>query len=192
VLGVVVATTAAEKPQVLESVRSGPFMESRHSLQVTCKQAGLLRPHCDQVAGALLGLGIREGLVRPADLVLITAAEIDALVRASRVGGFTIAPDIAGVGTNALCLVTPSPFRVQSCTTLRVSLRPRHSTSGRQAPMPPFWWILGRGASCDDPHRRVPLDAPCPALRPARSPTTLSNPGVGRSPISPLALAQSG
>ena len=49
----------------------------------------------------------------PADLPTITAAEIDALVRAGRRGGFAIAPDAAGVGTNALCLVSAHPFRFQ-------------------------------------------------------------------------------
>jgi len=41
------------------------------------------------------------------------AAEIDALVHAGRSGGFAIAPDAAGVGTNALCLVSAHPFRFQ-------------------------------------------------------------------------------
>jgi 2-phospho-L-lactate guanylyltransferase len=35
------------------------------------------------------------------------------LVRAGRRGGFAIAPDAAGVGTNALCLVSSHPFRFQ-------------------------------------------------------------------------------
>jgi 2-phospho-L-lactate guanylyltransferase len=49
----------------------------------------------------------------PADLPTITAADIDALVRAGRRGGFAIAPDAAGVGTNALCLVSAHPFSFQ-------------------------------------------------------------------------------
>jgi 2-phospho-L-lactate/phosphoenolpyruvate guanylyltransferase len=49
----------------------------------------------------------------PADLPQITAAEIDALVRAGRSGGFSIAPDAAGTGTNALCLVSTQPFEFQ-------------------------------------------------------------------------------
>jgi 2-phospho-L-lactate guanylyltransferase len=35
------------------------------------------------------------------------------LVRAGRRGGFAIAPDAAGEGTNALCLATAHPFRFQ-------------------------------------------------------------------------------
>jgi len=57
--------------------------------------------------------GCREVVILPADLPTITAAEIDALIRAGRRGGFAIAPDAAGVGTNALCLVSPHPFRFQ-------------------------------------------------------------------------------
>ena len=58
-------------------------------------------------------LGCREVVVLPADLPRISGAEIDALVRAGRAGGFAIAPDAAGVGTNALCLTSPAPFRFQ-------------------------------------------------------------------------------
>lgn len=57
--------------------------------------------------------GCREVLILPADLPNITPADIDALVRAGRDGGFAIAPDTAGTGTNALCLVSPQPFRFQ-------------------------------------------------------------------------------
>ncbi len=58
-------------------------------------------------------LGGREVVILPADLPGITAAEIDGLVHAAQSGGFAIAPDGAGVGTNALCLVSPHPFRFQ-------------------------------------------------------------------------------
>ena len=57
--------------------------------------------------------GCREVVILPADLPEISGAEIDALVRAGRAGGFAIAPDSAGVGTNALCLVATAPFRFQ-------------------------------------------------------------------------------
>jgi 2-phospho-L-lactate/phosphoenolpyruvate guanylyltransferase len=57
--------------------------------------------------------GCNEVVVLPADLPHITAAEIDVLVRAGRVGGFAIAPDAAGTGTNALCLVSAQPFQFQ-------------------------------------------------------------------------------
>jgi 2-phospho-L-lactate/phosphoenolpyruvate guanylyltransferase len=58
-------------------------------------------------------LGCQEIVVLPADLPLITSAEIDELVRAGRAGGFAMATDAAGVGTNALCLVSTHPFRFQ-------------------------------------------------------------------------------
>jgi 2-phospho-L-lactate guanylyltransferase len=57
--------------------------------------------------------GCREVVILPADLPDITASEIDSLVRAGRSGGFAIAPDAVGEGTNALCLVSPHPFRFQ-------------------------------------------------------------------------------
>ena len=52
-------------------------------------------------------------VVLPADLPRITAAEIDTLVRAGRSSGFALAPDVAGTGTNALCLAAAQPFRFQ-------------------------------------------------------------------------------
>jgi 2-phospho-L-lactate/phosphoenolpyruvate guanylyltransferase len=57
--------------------------------------------------------GCREVVILLADLPNITPADIDALVRAARRSGFAIAPDAAGVGTNALCLVSAHPFRFQ-------------------------------------------------------------------------------
>lgn len=62
---------------------------------------------------ALLKFGCREFVVLPADLPSITAAEIDSLVCAGRAGGFAIAPDATAMGTNALYLSTPWPFRFQ-------------------------------------------------------------------------------
>jgi 2-phospho-L-lactate/phosphoenolpyruvate guanylyltransferase len=58
-------------------------------------------------------LGCHEIVVLPADLPLITSAEIDELVRAGHAGGFAMATDAAGIGTNALCLMSTQPFRFQ-------------------------------------------------------------------------------
>jgi 2-phospho-L-lactate guanylyltransferase len=66
-----------------------------------------------QAHRVLREFGCREVVILPADLPTITASDIDALVRAGRRGGFAIAPDAAGVGTNALCLVSAHPFRFQ-------------------------------------------------------------------------------
>jgi len=66
-----------------------------------------------QAHRVLREFGCREVVILPADLPNITAAEIDGLVRAGRSGGFAMASDAAGVGTNALCLVSPHPFRFQ-------------------------------------------------------------------------------
>jgi 2-phospho-L-lactate/phosphoenolpyruvate guanylyltransferase len=61
----------------------------------------------------LLEFGWREVVILPADLPTITAADIDGLTHAGRIGGFAIAPDTAGSGTNALCLVSARAFRFQ-------------------------------------------------------------------------------
>ena len=66
-----------------------------------------------QAHAVVRGFGCSDVVILPADLPKISSAEIDALVRAGRAGGFAIAPDAAGVGTNALCLVTTAPFRFQ-------------------------------------------------------------------------------
>jgi 2-phospho-L-lactate/phosphoenolpyruvate guanylyltransferase len=73
-----------------------------------CLNSALTQAH-----RVLREFGCREVVILPADLPTITAAEIDALVRAGRRGGFAIAPDAAGIGTNALCLVSTQPFRFQ-------------------------------------------------------------------------------
>ncbi len=66
-----------------------------------------------QAHRVLREFGCREVVILPADLPHVTAADIDRLVQAGRRGGFAIAPDTAGLGTNALCLVSPHPFRFQ-------------------------------------------------------------------------------
>jgi 2-phospho-L-lactate guanylyltransferase len=73
-----------------------------------CLNSALTQAHL-----VLRDFGCREVVILPADLPKITAAEIDNLVRAGRIGGFAIAPDTAGVGTNALCLVSQDAFRFQ-------------------------------------------------------------------------------
>lgn len=66
-----------------------------------------------QAHALLRELGCRETVILPADLPRVTGAQIDALVHAGRPGGFAIAPDSAGVGTNGLYLACPAPFRFQ-------------------------------------------------------------------------------
>lgn len=66
-----------------------------------------------QAHAVLREFGCHEVVVLPADLPMITSAEIDELVRAGRTGGFALASDAAGTGTNALCLVSTQPFRFQ-------------------------------------------------------------------------------
>ncbi len=66
-----------------------------------------------QAHAMLRDFGCSELVILPADLPLISATEIDDLVRAGRASGIAIASDTAGVGTNALCLVSPRSFRFQ-------------------------------------------------------------------------------
>jgi 2-phospho-L-lactate guanylyltransferase len=66
-----------------------------------------------QAHRVLRDFGSREVVILPADLPTLTAADVDALVRAGRSGGFALATDTAGTGTNALCLVSAQAFRFQ-------------------------------------------------------------------------------
>jgi len=66
-----------------------------------------------QAHAMLRGLGATDVVILPADLPNVRAAEIDSLVHAARTGGFAIASDTAGIGTNALCLTAAVPFRFQ-------------------------------------------------------------------------------
>src|ERR1039457_500519 len=70
-----------------------------------CLNGALMQAH-----RVLREFGCREVLILPADLPQVTAADIDGMVRAGRGGGFAIAPDAAGGGTNALGLVSEAPF----------------------------------------------------------------------------------
>jgi 2-phospho-L-lactate guanylyltransferase len=72
-----------------------------------------LNDACAIAHQAVQAMNYRELLILPADLPLLTSAEIDRLVRAGRRSGFAIAPDSADRGTNALCLDAASPFNFQ-------------------------------------------------------------------------------
>jgi 2-phospho-L-lactate/phosphoenolpyruvate guanylyltransferase len=73
-----------------------------------CLNGALMQAH-----RVLREFGCREVVILPADLPTISPADIDALVRAGRQGGFAIASDAAGLGTNALCLASAHSFRFQ-------------------------------------------------------------------------------
>jgi len=64
----------------------------------------------DAARRTLVGLGADELVVLPADLPLITSADVDRLVCHGRRTGFALTSDGAGVGTNALYLAPPAPF----------------------------------------------------------------------------------
>ena len=74
---------------------------------------GGLNPALEAGREALLQRGATELVVLPADLPFVTAADIDRLVEAGRRGGFALATDAAGTGTNALYVRPPVPFRFQ-------------------------------------------------------------------------------
>jgi 2-phospho-L-lactate guanylyltransferase len=58
-------------------------------------------------------LGCRNVVILQADLPTLRGEEIDALVHGGRNGGFAIATDATGTGTNALCLTAPVAFQFQ-------------------------------------------------------------------------------
>lgn len=84
-------------------------------------------------ARTLAGEGAGELVVLPADLPLVTAGDIEALVREGRRSGFAIASDAPGSGTNALYLGPATGFRFRFgpgsrrrhvAEALRLGLRP--------------------------------------------------------------------
>jgi 2-phospho-L-lactate guanylyltransferase len=72
--------------------------------------------------------GCCEVVVLPADLPTISGRDIDALVHAGRSGGFALAPDTSGSGTNALCLATAQTF----CFRFGVNSRELHLEEARR------------------------------------------------------------
>ena len=65
----------------------------------------------DAARQMLVDQGASELVVLPADLPVVTAAEIDTLVESGRRTGFALATDVAGTSTNALYLAAPAVFR---------------------------------------------------------------------------------
>lgn len=77
-----------------------------------------------QAYATLCERGWRELVILPADLPHITAAEVDALVRRGQRGGFAIAPDLAGGGTNALYLAAAATTATASAAAFRFQFGP--------------------------------------------------------------------
>ena len=67
----------------------------------------------DAARRILVDQGAGELVVLPADLPMISAADIDALVEIGRRTGFALATDVAGKSTNALYLAAPAAFHFQ-------------------------------------------------------------------------------
>lgn len=65
----------------------------------------------DTARQMLVEQGAGELVVLPADLPMITAADINTLVESGRRTGFALATDVAGKSTNALYLSAPAAFR---------------------------------------------------------------------------------
>jgi 2-phospho-L-lactate guanylyltransferase len=72
-----------------------------------------LNPALDFARNKLVDRGADELVVLPADLPLVTAADIDLLVTLGRRTGFALATDTACTGTNALFLKPADAFRFQ-------------------------------------------------------------------------------
>jgi len=72
-----------------------------------------LNPALDFARHELLARGADELVVLPADLPLVTSADIDLLVARGRHTGFAFATDAACTGTNALFLKQADAFRFQ-------------------------------------------------------------------------------
>src|SRR6202163_904863 len=109
------ALSAAEAAQtVRQIIVVSPERDSVSAdIPVLADTGECLNSALTQAHRVLRDFGTREVVFLPADLPTITAADIDALVRAGRSGGCALAPDTAGTGTNALCLVSTQPFRFQ-------------------------------------------------------------------------------
>ncbi len=109
-----VLSAARDAHSVRHIIVVSPSRDSvRADIPVLADSGESLNGALTQAHRLLREFGCREVVILPADLPTVTAADIDALVRAGRQGGFAIASDAAGVGTNALCVVTPYPFRFQ-------------------------------------------------------------------------------
>lgn len=72
-----------------------------------------LNPVLEQARQSLIARGADELVVLHADLPLVSAGDIDELIRTGRRNGLALAADAAGAGTNALYLPARSVFRFQ-------------------------------------------------------------------------------
>ena len=72
-----------------------------------------LNPALEFARHKLVARGADELIVLPADLPLVTAADIDLLVAHGRLTGFALATDAACTGTNALFIKPADAFRFQ-------------------------------------------------------------------------------
>jgi 2-phospho-L-lactate guanylyltransferase len=82
-------------------------------IPVLADPGGGLNAALDAARRVLVAQGAGELVILPADLPLVTATDIDALLDSGRRAGFALAADVAGTGTNALYLAPPVPFRFQ-------------------------------------------------------------------------------
>ena len=107
-------TAAAEAQTIGQIIVVSPERDTVPAkIPVLADSGGSLNCALTHAHRLLREFGCREVVILPADLPTISAADINALVRAGRHGGFAIAPDATGTGTNGLCLVTAHPFRFQ-------------------------------------------------------------------------------
>ncbi len=83
-----------------------------------------------QAHAVLREFGCHEVVVLPADLPKISSAEIDALVKAGRAGGFAIAPDAAGGHECAVPASALLPFDFSSDLIVTDCICRKHDAHG--------------------------------------------------------------
>jgi 2-phospho-L-lactate guanylyltransferase len=87
----------------------------------------------DSARARIAAGGADEILVLPADLPLVAVADVDAMIERGRRGGFALAGDRAGTGTNALFLPARSAFRFR----FGADSRARHLAEAARAGLVP-------------------------------------------------------
>lgn len=109
---------------VLEVLRSAPCVDRiavvsperdavPPDIPVLSEVGGGLNEALQDATRALVARGAGELVVLPADLPLVTASEVKALIREGRRSGLALATDTTGTGTNALYLRPTAGFRFQ-------------------------------------------------------------------------------
>jgi 2-phospho-L-lactate guanylyltransferase len=109
VLEALAATPAIERVLVL----SGERGHVPGAIEVAGDPGTGLNESLQAMLPALAARGATRLTILFADLPLVSAADVSALVEAAGATAVALAPDHAGTGTNALTLPLPTPFRLK-------------------------------------------------------------------------------